>query len=85
MTLILLVIQQIRRFRNPAVAQDLKFGITMVLCLLSNLYMRLRGRAIITDFFARRGKAPIVLTASQCLLVVFMIVSFSIFCVWMLE
>ena len=85
LTLILLVIQQIRRFRNPAVAQDLKFGITMVLCLLSNLYMRLRGRAIITDFFARRGKAPIVLTASQCLLVVFMIVSFSIFCVWMLE
>ena len=84
LTLFILVIQQIRRFRNPAVAQDLKFGITMALCLVSNLYMRLRGRAIMTEFFARRGKAPIVLTTAQCILVVIMIISFSLFFVWML-
>lgn len=84
LTLFLLVIQQVRQFRNPAVAQDLKFGITMALCLVSNLYMRLRGQAIITEFFARRGKAPIVLTTAQCILVVIMIISFSLFFVWML-
>ena len=75
---------QIQRFRHPEAAENLKFSITMALCLLTNAYMRFHGRFIIADHYARRGKGPIVLTGLQCLIVAVIAISFSCYLQWVL-
>ncbi len=74
-----------RNFGNQAVGNDnLKYYVTLTICILSNGFMRLRGAAVMREHYLTRRNQPIVLTTGQCFVVLGIVLFFTAYMMWIL-